>query len=157
MRVDNIFKDFLQTVKATGVDLGEAQKNVLIRSANQTLTIVKKKTPVGVYKKNVSFSTKDGKEVHFKQNFRRIGGTLRRHWFMGKTHINGKMMSKEISNNIEYAVYVNNGHRKVNRHGETIGFVKGQFFLEAGTKKFDQIAKGFYKIEIERIKKKHGL
>ena len=80
----------------------------------------------------------------------RVGGTLRRGWttrnqreaelsaaFVGgrsiDAHINqnlkisktGKTYSIEVANNVEYASYVNYGHRTRGN-----GFVNGQFFLE---------------------------
>ncbi|MEG0416399.1 MAG: HK97 gp10 family phage protein [Erysipelothrix sp.] len=157
MRIHNIFKDFKKTVRSLGEDLPQAQKRVLINSVNGVMTLTKKKTPVGNYKRNVNFTTNDGKEVKFRQNFVKIGGPLRKAWHVSEVRVKGKTMEKEMFNNMGYALYVNNGHRVVNRNGETVGFVEGKFFLEAGTRQFGRISNVFYKSEIERLRKKHGL
>ncbi|MFV0552270.1 MAG: HK97 gp10 family phage protein [Anaerorhabdus sp.] len=157
MRINNIFKEFKKTVGSLEEDLQQAQRNVLIKSANGVMTLTKRKTPVGNYKRTVNFTTRDGKEVKFRQSFVRIGGHLRKAWHISELRVKGKTMEKEMYNNMDYALYVNNGHRKVNRNGETVGFVEGKFFLEAGTRQFDRISNVFYKSEIERLKRKHGL
>lgn len=67
---------------------------------------VRKKTPVGVYP-------------------HRVGGTLRRSWTHSKTNKSGNVYRVEVINPMEYASYVEYGHRTVNHEG----WVEGQFML----------------------------
>lgn len=81
--------------------------------AARLLRKVIKRTPVGTYT--------DG----------RVGGTLRRGWNVNKDFRVQKVGSNyiiEIVNPVEYASYVNYGHRTRNGGGK--GWVEGQFFLE---------------------------
>ena len=59
----------------------------------------------------------------------RVGGTLRRGWTVDNRDIRvqkvGSNYEIEIVNSVEYASYVNNGHRTVNG-----GWVNGRFFVE---------------------------
>lgn len=55
-------------------------------------------------------------------------GHLRRNWFTTKAKRSGKHYRAEIFNNIEYAPWVENGHRKI-IHGKFHGWHKGRFML----------------------------
>lgn len=70
---------------------------------------VVKRTPVGQY------SSGSGK----------TGGTLRRGWTIGEIQHIGNMYQVEIINTIEYAPYVEFGHRTANHKG----WVQGRFML----------------------------
>ena len=87
--------------------------------------------------KTVGFQTKSGKSVSFRANINKTGGTLRRGWTAGsdqnaKAFADSLVMKKHgnlyevtVANNVEYASYVEFGHRT--RGGS--GFVTGKFML----------------------------
>lgn len=125
----------------------------------RVLRRVVKRTPVGQYgnivefdanipEKQVYFITKDGKHVSFKTQAKKkhvqftaktgkVGGTLRRGWTtapIARTHKNGNI-KVVIYNPVEYASYVEYGHRT--RGGK--GFVRGQFMLEKSRQEVDKI------------------
>lgn len=60
--------------------------------------------------------------------------TMRRCWFC-KIDKKNKQIYIWVSNSMEYAPYVNNGHRIV-RAGKTVGFVKGKHCLEKGIENY---------------------
>lgn len=125
--------------------------------AARLLAKVIKRTPVGKYDKNVSFITADGKEVKFTQHTGKKGGTLRRGWTAGqkadaKEFADSVRISKsggnytvEIINPVEYASYVEYGHRKANG-----GWVNGHFMLTISEQEIRKIAP---KVLEEKIKK----
>lgn len=77
------------------------------RVGTQSLKGVKSRTPVGQYT--------DG----------RTGGTLRRGWHLNGPTYNGALFLIEVENNVEYAGYVEDGHRT--RGGG--GWVSGKHML----------------------------
>jgi hypothetical protein len=81
---------------------------------------VVKRTPVGQYPSG------NGK----------VGGTLRRGWTIGEIQHSGNMYKIEIINPIEYAPYVEYGHRTANHKG----WVKGQFMMTISEKEIEQQA-----------------
>lgn len=108
--------------------------------------------------KEVMFTTKSGKQVRFTAKARKknvhfishssvVGGTLRNGWTGGKndaaTYINNIQVNKngdnykiEIINPIDYASYVEYGHRTRSHKG----WVKGQFMLTISEKEIQQSA-----------------
>ncbi len=80
---------------------------------------VKKRTPVGEYPKST------GKQ----------GGTLERGWTIGEIKKEGDKYVIEIINPVEYASYVEYGHRTAN-HKE---WVKGQFFMTIAQQEIETI------------------
>lgn len=113
--------------------------------AARLLRLVVKRTPVGDYPKST------GKK----------GGTLRRGWTAGKrsaaqnyadsldvNHV-GDTYVIEIVNPVEYASYVEYGHRTANHKG----WVKGQFFMTISEQELSRIAP---KVLERKIKKYLG-
>lgn len=111
--------------------------------AARLLRMVIKRTPVGVYSK------KSGKK----------GGTLRRGWTGSKSQASakeyadamiinhsGNSYTVEIVNPVEYASYVEYGHRTPNHKG----WVKGQFMMTISEQELEKIAP---KILEQKIKK----
>lgn len=111
---------------------GEQEREVFIRScakeiAARLLAKVVKRTPVGVYND-------------------RVGGTLRRGWTAAKSVYNfteslkvrreGGKYIIDIINPVEYASYVEYGHRTPNHEG----WVKGRFMLTVSVKEIRSIA-----------------
>lgn len=111
--------------------------------AARLLAKVIKRTPVGVYPSG------SGK----------VGGTLRRGWTAGKSqsaksyadsliiqHV-GDMYKIEITNPIEYASYVENGHRTRNHKG----WVEGKFMLTISEQELQVIAPKILENKINKL------
>ncbi len=94
---------------------------------------VRKRTPVGIYPK--------GSVKH--------GGTLRRGWTVGEiTEING-IYKVEIINNVEYAPYVEFGHRTRNHKG----WVKGVYMLTISEQEIDENLETIIRLKLNKILK----
>lgn len=152
--------------------LTEADTNTFVEScakelAARLLAKVIKRTPVGQYDKPVNFTTKDGKEVSFQPHTGKKGGTLRRGW-TSKTHkeaesgskasasqyanslkVNhvGNMLVIEIVNPVEYASYVEYGHRTANHEG----WVPGKHMLEISEQEIQTIAPKVLEAKIKKF------
>lgn len=120
-------------------DIKQIDRKVLTSAVNVGLKDVKKNTPVGKYPAG------SGK----------VGGTLRKSWHVTPTLPAGNGVQKGLENNVYYAPYVNDGHRVVNRHGETVGYVEGQHFLERANNVVEKAMIREFNAEIERVKKAH--
>ncbi|MEC1716609.1 HK97 gp10 family phage protein [Schinkia azotoformans] len=70
--------------------------------AARFLAKVIRRTPVGVYSKEVDFVTKDGKHVKFTASTVKTGGTLRRGW-TAKTHNEAENSSGKGGNTLSFA------------------------------------------------------
>jgi len=85
-----------------------------------------------------------------------ISGHMRRSWRSAPAIKSAKgEATKTMINTADYAPYVNYGHRIVNKSGETIGWVKGQFILERTAHKVDKSLLEAFRKEVERVNKKH--
>ncbi|GAA0122247.1 HK97 gp10 family phage protein [Clostridium faecium] len=82
-------------------------REFLLEMAFRAERKIKKRTPVGVYPN-------------------KTGGHLRRNWQVGNVVKQGNSYVVEVFNNVEYASYVNNGHRTRNHKG----WVEGRFMVE---------------------------
>ena len=98
--------------------------------AARLLTRVKKRTPVGQYPSG------SGK----------VGGTLRRGWTIGEIRHEGRDCIIEVINPLEYASYVEYGHRQEpGRYVPAIGkklkkaWVSGKFMLTISEQELEQI------------------
>lgn len=101
------------------IDVMNMLGNIMIRE-------VKMNTPVGQYDNSVFFVS-DGKLLVFEgSGTMRQGGELRRNWVLGGVQSTGDGYVVTISNNTEYASWVENGHRTADHSG----WVEGQFFLK---------------------------
>lgn len=144
--------------KAVQEQLGEQLLiAVLLEAANIGLRKTKKRTPVGVYcnrveftanlpAKDVRFTTKTGKNVAFtaKARTRKVafevskvqkGGTLRRGWFVSDVKREGDTFYVELANNVEYASFVEFGHRIKN----AAKWVEGRYMLTISMKEVEAI------------------
>lgn len=88
--------------------------------AARLLALVTKRTPVGQYPPS------SGK----------VGGTLRRGWTVGEIRKEGNVYKIDIINPVEYASYVEFGHRTSNHQG----WVKGQFMMTISEQELQKIA-----------------
>lgn len=130
---DKLTKDFDKAVKER---LGERMIiNILYEVANRGLAKTKRRTPVGVYDGNVNFTTKQGKKVVFARKSTKVGGTLRRGWYITKVSKKGQKYYIEIYNNTEYASFVEYGHRTKNNKG----WVDGKFMLTISMKEVEML------------------
>ena len=91
-----------------------------------------------------------------KDNTNVISGFMRKSWRSAPAvkSASGEV-KKVLVNGADYASYVNNGHRIVNKAGETVGFVTGQFMLEKAIIKAEKAMLQEFNKEIERVKRKH--
>ena len=127
--------------------------------AARLLRMVIKRTPVGEYDKEVKFTTSDGKEVKFTPHTGKKGGTLRRGWTGSKGQASAKGYAEdmkvnhfgdtyvvEIVNPVEYASYVEYGHRTANHSG----WVKGQFMMTISEQELERIAPAVLEAKIKK-------
>lgn len=135
--------------------------------AARLLAKVIKRTPVGQYDKPVSFTTASGKQVSFTPQSGKKGGTLRRGW-TSKTHeeaessgktsaakyveslkINhfGNVLVIEIVNPVNYASYVEYGHRTASHKG----WVQGRFMLTISEQEIEEIAPKVLESKIKKF------
>lgn len=136
--------------------------------AARLLAKVIKRTPVGQYDKEVSFTTGDGKQVKFTPHTGKKGGTLRRGWtsatheeaasgsgkgnakaYADSLKINhfGNTVVIEIVNPVEYASYVEYGHRTANHQG----WVQGRFMLTISEHEIQNIAPKVLESKIKKF------
>lgn len=127
-------------------DLGRFCEECAKELAARLLAKVIKRTPVGDYSKDVSFTTKKGEAVKFTTKYAPKGGVLRRGWTAksereaeltgggsaAKTHVDSLHITKvgnvyqiEIVNPVYYASYLEYGHRTADHKG----WVPGKFML----------------------------
>ena len=121
--------------------------------AARLLRLVVKRTPVGDYDRywtdtdGTRLVDNKGKEIVLHKSSKK-GGTLRRGWTGGKrssaqnyadsltVHHFGNDYVIEIVNPVEYASYVEYGHRKPNHKG----WVRGQFMMTISEQELERIA-----------------
>ena len=113
---------FRKELKAMMGDISEIDSRVLTQAVNEGLADAKRNTPVGQYPPSSG----------------RVGGFLRKSWSTTPTQKTSTGVQKEMINTAHYAIFVNYGHRVVNRKGETVGWVPGKFILEKAIKKVEK-------------------
>lgn len=124
--------------------------------AARLLAMVIKRTPVGEYSKEIEVTAKrDGKKHKKGETYKKRvtpsgkkGGTLRRGWTDGKqqdatAYVNsltvnhfGNTYVIELVNPVEYAPYVEYGHRTADHKG----WVQGKFMMTISENELKQIA-----------------
>ena len=135
--------------------------------ADRLLQLVVKRTPVGDYSHEVEVTAKRDSKNHKKGDVYKkkvnpsgkMGGTLRRGWTNGERvttyaayipiHHFGDTYVIEIVNPVEYASYVEYGHRTANHSG----WVKGHFMMTISEQELEKIAP---KVLENKIKKYLG-
>ncbi|ABS41487.1 MULTISPECIES: HK97 gp10 family phage protein [Clostridium] len=123
-------------------------REFLLEMAFRAERKIKKRTPVGVYSNQVSFTTKDGKEVNFTTSSSKTGGHLRRNWQVGNVIKQGDSYVVEIFNNTEYASYVEYGHRTKNHKG----WVEGRFMATISMQEIErQLPKFLERKQVELL------
>lgn len=138
------FKELENFINKVEQTLGDDQMELFMEAcakelAARLLTKVIKRTPVGEYPD-------------------RVGGTLRRGWTAEKqqsvaSYVNdlkvtqsGDKYTIEIVNPVEYASYVEFGHRKRNRKG----WVEGKFMLTISSQEIQDAAPGILEKKLKR-------
>lgn len=111
--------------------------------------------------KHVEFDTKDGKHVSFtakartkhvmfnsKKNAGKQGGTLRRGWtIQSNIKHEGDLYTIEIINPVEYASYVEYGHRTANHKG----WVLGKFIMTKAELQMQEIAPAIIENKVKKF------
>mgnify|MGYP001004180613 CR=1 FL=1 len=123
---------FRKQLKSMVKDISDIDEKVLIKSVNVGLASAKRGTPVDT-------------------------GFMRKMW--GTTplkKVRKKGVEKALYNAADYSSFVNDGHRIVNKAGETIGFVKGKHIVERADKAVRRTMKQEFIKEVEKVNKKHG-
>lgn len=112
------FEDFQRKLqKLSNGDITALCTNLTKEISARLLRKTIRRTPVGQYN--------DG----------RVGGTLRRGWIIGTVNKTGNTYEIEIINPVEYAMYVEYGHRTRNHRG----WVRGRFMLTLSEKEIENI------------------
>lgn len=127
------------------VDMEKFCSDMAKEIAARLLRRVKKRTPVGEYEV-ITYRTKDGRTITFNEG--KQGGTLRNNWKIKNTVTKkGVVYEIEVFNPIEYASYVEYGHRQqvgrfVPHIGKRLksGWVEGQFMLKISEEEVQAIA-----------------
>lgn len=134
---ETAINQFRKELRAMLGDITDIDIKCLNKAVDIGLADVKRNTPVGIYSGG------------------RVGGNLRIHWNSDPATKSIGGVTRSLDNNVEYASYVNYGHRVVNKSGETVGFVKGQYMLEKAISKVDKQLAEEFKNEVERVEKAH--
>lgn len=144
--------------KAATIDIDAFCKTCSKELAARLLRKVIKRTPVGDY--SDTYELEDDGETKFLVESGKVGGTLRRGWSMKQLHQFGDTYVIEIINPVEYASYVEYGHRQVpGRYVPAINaklkvsWVKGQFMLTTSEKEISNIAPKFLETRINQLLK----
>lgn len=124
-------KQFRKELSAMLEDITEIDKKVLNKAVNQGVRVAKQNTPT-------------------------VSGFMKKSWRSApavKSKAGG--VSKNLVNTANYSEFVNYGHRIVNRAGETVGFVPGQFMLEKAIGTVEKELMKEFKKEVERVNKEY--
>ena len=148
-------------------ELNTLSESIVKELAARLLAKVIKRTPVGDYSKEITVVAKRDSKKHKKGESytKRInpsgkqGGTLRRGWtfgekidageynsFLSVEHI-GENFVIEIINPVEYASYVEYGHRTRDHQG----WVQGRFMLTISEQEVQEIAPNVLASKIEKF------
>ena len=153
------FADFVKKLETLGADIQQAEINVVNKTTEAAKAETIDNTPVGDYPTKVSFVAYQGTEKEKVVEFhvaKKLGGTLKGCWTdIPLIILNGKI-SKGYYNNLHYAPYVNNGHRVVNKKGETVNYLPGKRMLERGITRGRLAMRPLMDEEIRQLKRKTG-
>ena len=116
--------------------------------AARLLRLVVKRTPVGDYSGD-TYTCASGQPHKGHKVPGKTGGTLSRGWTIGEIRKEGNLYKIDIVNPVEYASYVEYGHRTANHKG----WVKGHFMMTISEQELSKIAP---KVLENRIKKYLG-
>lgn len=147
-----------QIEKAATVDIDVFCEDCAKELAARLLRKVIKRTPAGDY--SDTYELEDDGEAKFLVESGKVGGTLRRGWSMKQLHHFDDTYGVEIINPVEYASYVEYGHRQTpGRYVPAIdaklkvSWVKGQFMLTTSEKEISNIAPKFLETRLNQLLK----
>lgn len=132
-------------------DPEEFMESCAKRIGAELLKRVIDRTLPGEYDKPVDFTTKEGVHVHFEPHTGKKGGTLRRGWTIAQPAVRkeGNSYIVEIINPVEYASYVEYGHRTANGHG----WVPGKFMMTISEQEVARLAPEYLKKRVNKYLK----
>lgn len=81
-------------------------------------------------------------------------GWLQENWNIGAIKKNGDFYEVSIDNPVEYAKYVEYGHRLVNKNKETVGWVEGFFMLTISEVRVEKQIDNIVKRNLKRVEPK---
>lgn len=105
--------------------------------AARLLRMAVKRTPVGDYSGD-SYLCASGEQHKGNKVPGKVGGTLRRGWTAGEIRKEGDTYKVIVSNPVEYASYVEFGHRTIKKNG--YGWAAGHFMMTISEKELEDIA-----------------
>lgn len=114
--------------------------------AARLLRLVVKRTPVGDYSGD-SYTCASGEQHKGHKVPGKVGGTLRRGWTIGEIRKEGNVYKIDIINPVEYASYVEYGHRTANHSG----WVKGHFMMTISEQELEKIAPKVLENKIKKM------
>ena len=88
---------------------------------------------------------------HYSEISGKKGGTLKRGWTVSEIRQQGKLYTVDVANIVEYASYVEFGHRTPNHQG----WVPGRFMLTISEEELQQIAPKVLESKIRKILKEY--
>ena len=151
--------EFQKNLEGLANSMEETQKRIVNQAVNIGFAHTVANTRIGVYPREINFVVNSGKDNEKKVSFKtvnlKLGGTLRRRWKMSRTRKDGNSFVGGYSNNTDYAIYVNNGHRIVSK-GVTVGYWPGYHMLEIGMRMGERAMPLIFRDEIARLKRKTG-
>lgn len=118
--------------------------------AARLLAEVIKRTPVGDYHGGeYECKVREGpKPIHHGRKVKgKQGGTLRRGWTIGEIRNEGGVYKIDVINPVEYASYVEHGHRTANHKG----WVPGHFMLAFSEQEIQKNAPSVIETKIKRF------
>ncbi len=121
---------YRKELKAMLGDIAEIDAKVLNRAASEGLRVAKDNTPT-------------------------ITGFMKKSWRSAPAVKSKGGAVKSIVNSADYSEFVNYGHRLLNKDGEQIGWVDGQFILEKAISHTEKAMKREFEKEIERVNKEY--
>lgn len=123
------FKENIDRLSDT--DIEKMNERIIKETARRFLNEVIQRTPVGLYPEGSG----------------RVGGTLRRGWTANQINVrkNGSNYEVEIINSVDYASFVEYGHRT--RNG---GWVNGRFFMTISVDRVEGMAPAIAQKHIRR-------
>ncbi len=106
---------------------------------------VVKRTPVGDYSGS-SYTCASGEQHKGHKVEGKVGGMLRRGWTIGEIRNEGGIYKIDIINPVEYASYVEFGHRTADHEG----WVQGHFMLTISEQEIQEIAPNVLEAKIKK-------
>lgn len=116
--------------------------------AARLLAKVIKRTPVGDYSGD-SYTCASGEQHKGHKVPGKVGGTLRRGWTIGEIRKEGNVYKIDIINPVEYAGYVEYGHRTANHKG----WVRGHFMMTISEQELEAITPKILEAKIKKYLK----